>query len=1095
MRWLVSSGLRLSVAMAAAAALVLFLGVASLRHAAVDTLPEFLPPQVQVQTEALGLSAAEVEQLITVPLEDEFNGLAFLDRLRSQSVPGLSNIELTFKPGTDIYTARQLVTERVAQGPAVVNVGTPPVMIQPLSAQSRAMMIGLSSPSVSPIDLSTLARWRIRPRLLAVPGVANVTIWGQRDEQLQVLVDPARMAAAGVSLTQVVNTAGDAMWTSPLTFVEASSPGADGFIDTPNQRLSLQHVLPIRQPADLASVPVEDVQGKTVLLGQVSTVVEDHPALRGDAVLRNGPGLLLVVEKLPGANTLAVSRGVQAAMAELAPGLGGVTVDTTVFRPAGYLEDALDNIGWAAAAGLLTAVLWLGLWARSWRFALIGLVVIALPLVAAAAVLQLAGATFTSMSLAGLAVALVLVIDDAVTTTHAITRRLAEPDEAGAGAEPRPEPRPEPASLVRAITEACLDVRRPMNYALAILLVGTVPLLLISGSAGDFTRSFAFPYLLAAVFSALTALLFTPPLAYLLARTRRTRRSGRTVSGGAAPVESAPIASTQPRPRRAALVFDRVFDTIALRRAPLLTAVAVLAALGVAVLPQLGTGSLIPAMQDRSLLVQWSAAPGTSLTAMTRTATVAGDELRALPGVRNVASDLGQALMGDRIVDVNSAQTWITVDAGADYGATLAAIGRTLDGYHGIQHNLLTYPQAALAGAGTGGGDAITVRVYGTDLPTLAAQAAAMRRAISAIPGVGGAAVHLPVKQQAINIDTDVAAAARVGLKPGDVRRATSVLVAGIPVGSYYRNQQIFDVAVWSEASNRGDLAAVQNLPLDIPGGGQVPLKQVAAVSLTTAPAEIDHDDASRYVDVTADVHGVDLDSALGAVRAAVGSRPLPLGYRVEVSSALQQRQNDDQRTLIAALAAAAAVLLLAQAAFRSWSRAALLFLVMPLAAAGGALTALIAGSPMTAGALAGFIPIIILAARHGILLVRALDGAGGGGARDDGAGGGGAEADGTDADAGGRPAAGAVREAARRAAAPFAGTAIAAALAVLPFIVRGDVAGMEILRPFALVVLGGLASAALAILVVLPGLYLMLPRRQPGVPDIHAPDIHPASA
>lgn len=1037
MRWLIGSGLRLGVAMAAAAALVLFLGVSSLRHASVDTLPEFLPPQVQVQTEALGLSAAEVEQLITVPLEDEFNGLAFLDHLRSQSVPGLSDIELTFKPGTDVFTARQLVTERVAQGPAVVNVGTPPVMIQPRSAETRAMMIGLSSPTVSPIELSTLARWRIRPRLLAVQGVANVTIWGQRDEQLQVLVDPARMAAARVSLTQVVNTAGDAMWTSPLTFVEASSPGADGFIDTPNQRLSIEHVLPISHPADLASVPVEDTKaGQSVLLGQVSTVVEDHPALRGDAVLRNGPGLLLVVEKLPGANTLAVTRGIQAAMDELAPGLSGVNVDTGVFRPAGFIEAALDDIGWAALAGLAAALLWLGLWARSWRFALVIFVAVALPIVAAAWVLELAGVTFTTMSLAGFAVALVLVIDDAVTTTHAITLRLARP------ADDAADPPPSPAEV---ITEACLSVRRPMNYALAVLLVGTVPLLLISGSAGDFTRSFAVPYLLAAVFAALTAVLFTPPLAYLLARLRFARRTaGRSGPRG---------------PGRAAVTFDRVFDAVALRTSPLLGTVAVLAALGVAVLPQLGTGSLIPVMQDRSLLVQWQAAPGTSLTAMTRTATDAGDELRTVPGVRDVASDLGQALLGDRIVDVNSAQTWITVGAGADYGATLAAIRTILGHYHGLQHSLLTYGQAALADSGTGGGAAINVRVYGTDQQVLAAQADAVRRTISGIRGVRAAAVHLPSEQPTIEIATNVAAAARVGLKPGDVRRAASVLVAGIPVGSYYRNQQIFDVVVWSGPASRDSLAAIRNLPLDVPKGGQVALDKIADVSMISAPGEIDHDDASRYLDVTADVNGVGLGSALDAVRAAVAARPLPLGYRAEVTSALQQQQSDDQWTLIYALAAAAVVLLLAQAAFRSWMLAVLLFLVLLLAGAGGAATAPIAGGPMTVGALAGFIPVIALAARHGILLVRALQ-----------------EAEG---DVGQRPAPAAVREAARRGSVPFLGAAGAVALALVPFTVRGDVAGMEIPRPFALVVLGGLVSTAVAVFLVLPGLYLLLPQRR----------------
>ena len=301
------------------------LGVVQLRNASVDMLPEFGLPQVQVQTAgARACPSAEVEQLITIPLEDEFNGLPFLNTLRSQSVPGLSAIELTFNAGTDIYRARQLVTERVAQGPSIVNVGTPPVMIQPLSSTARVMMIGLSSKSVSPINMSTLARWRIRPRLLAVPGVANVTIWGQRDQQLQVLVDPAKLVQNGVTLDQIINTTGDAMWTSPLSFVEASSPGADGFIDTPNQRISLQHILPISKPKDLAEVPIEDVlKGPQLTLGQVTTVVEDHPAMRGDAVLPGGPGFLLVVEKFPDANTLAVTKGVQDAMAALEPGLTG----------------------------------------------------------------------------------------------------------------------------------------------------------------------------------------------------------------------------------------------------------------------------------------------------------------------------------------------------------------------------------------------------------------------------------------------------------------------------------------------------------------------------------------------------------------------------------------------------------------------------------------------------------------------------------------------------------------------------------------------------------------------------------------------------
>ncbi|OLE20016.1 MAG: hypothetical protein AUG49_26360 [Catenulispora sp. 13_1_20CM_3_70_7] len=360
MRWIVTSSIRIAAVLAAAAAVLLAVAVAGLRHAPVDVLPEFTPPRVQVQTEALGLSAAEVEQLITVPLEDEFNGLAFLDRIQSSSLPGLSLIDLSFKPGTDVYRARQLLTERVSQGPGLVAVGTPPVMIQPLSVQARATAVALSSTTMSATDLSTVARWRIRPRLLAVPGVANVVLWGQRDLQLQVLVDPARMHDRGVTLNQVINTTGDAMWTSPLTFIEAAAPGADGFIDAPNQRLSIQHLLPIHTPADLASVPIEDTTGQPVLLRDVARVIADHPPLRGDAVLRDGPGFLLVVEKLPGADPVKVANGIKAAMAELAPGLSGVTADTGVFQPATVVHSALVHLGWTSLAALVLLAMGFG---------------------------------------------------------------------------------------------------------------------------------------------------------------------------------------------------------------------------------------------------------------------------------------------------------------------------------------------------------------------------------------------------------------------------------------------------------------------------------------------------------------------------------------------------------------------------------------------------------------------------------------------------------------------------------------------------------------------------------------------------------------
>jgi Cu/Ag efflux pump CusA len=1031
MRWIIASSVRLAAVLAAAAAVLLVVAVAGLRHAPVDVLPEFTPPQVQVQTEALGLSAAEVEQLITVPLEDEFNGLAFLKRIQSTSLPGLSVIDLSFTKGTDLYRARQLLTERVSQGPALVAVGTPPVMIQPLSVQARATAVALSSATMSPTDLSTLARWRIRPRLLAVPGVANVVLWGQRDQQLQVLVDPARMNGKGVTLNQVINTTGDAMWTSPLTFVEAASPGADGFIDNPNQRLTIQHLLPISTPADLAAVPIEDTTGNPVMLRDVATVVADHPPLRGDAVLRDGPGFLLVVEKLPGADPVKVAKGVKAAMAELAPGLSGVSVDTGVFQPATYVHSALVHLGWTSLVALVLLAVWFGVCWRSWRVLLIAVVGTVLPVVSAAYVLYLLGVTFTVMTLAGFAAALGVVVDDAVRTSEAVRQ---------AGRD--------------GTVDAVVNVRRPLSYAFAVIVLVTIPILTLEDRAGALARPMMGAYLLAVVAAALVAITFIPALAQLLLRNAAARR---------------PVLW----PRRA---YDSVLATFTTNATALFGTAAVLLVAGVLVVPQFGSRSLIPTMQERSLLVRWQAPAGTSLTAMERTTASVGQSLRALPGVTDVASDIGQALLGDRPVDVDSAQTWITLSSKADYGAAKAAVGRVLSDYPGLRHTLLTFTEASLTDNPTRNGPPVRVRLYGTDPKALAASALQLRQAVSGVHGVAGVAVQTPTLEPSIQIATNVDAAAAHGLKPGDIRRATAVLIAGIPVGSYYQQQQIFDVTVWSEPGMRGDLSAIGNLPLDTPGGGQVPLNQVATVSMQPAPSEIDHDQASRFIDVTATVPGGDVHGTVDRVRGAVKNLALPAGYHVEVSSDVVVSQNADRNTLIYAAFVAVGVFLLFQAALRSWLRATLLLGALPLALAGGVVTAPIAGGPLTVGALAGFLAVFGVAVRAGLVVMRDMQAAAAAAASDDGSSG----AVTSRADV--------IQAAARRSVFPTMVTAGGLVLMALPFALVGDIAGMEVVRPLALVVLGGMATTVLVVLVLVPAAYLRWfaedrPARKPAVP------------
>src|SRR5512138_3589187 len=381
MRSVISTSLKYKFVAVALAVAVIAVGVGQLRSAPVDVLPEFSPPHVEIQTEALGLSAEEVEQLVTLGLEqDLLNGVPWLQSIYSESMPGMSSVVLVFEPGTNLIRARQMVAERLAQAFALPHVSKPPTMLQPYSSTSRVMVVGLSSKTLTPIQMSVLARWTISPRLLGVPGVANVAIWGQRDRQLQVLTDPNRLIEKKVSLQQVLETTGNALWVSSLSFVEASTPGTGGFIDTANQRIGIRHLLPIVSPEGLAQVPIE---GTKLVLGDVATITEDHQPLIGDAISNEGTGLLMVIEKFPGANPLAVTRGVEDALDEMRPGMTGLDMNPNVYRPADFIEAATRNVGWMLLIALLLVLLVLAAFWLDWRTVLVALVVIPLAFIGA----------------------------------------------------------------------------------------------------------------------------------------------------------------------------------------------------------------------------------------------------------------------------------------------------------------------------------------------------------------------------------------------------------------------------------------------------------------------------------------------------------------------------------------------------------------------------------------------------------------------------------------------------------------------------------------------------------------------------------------
>jgi CzcA family heavy metal efflux pump len=1028
---IVGSSLRSRGVVLVLAAALLVLGATQLRDLPVDVLPEFSPPTVEIQTEALGLSTAEVEQLITVPLEqDLLNGVAWLETIRSESIPGLSRIELIFEPGTDLLQARQVVQERLTQAHALPQVSKPPQMLQPLSSTSRVMMVGLSSKELSPIELSVLARWTIRPRLMGVPGVANVAIWGQRERQLQVQADPERLREHGVTLNQVVETTGNALWVSPLTFLEASTPGTGGFIDTPNQRLGIRHVLPIVTPDDLAKVTVDEAKpkanGEALRLGDVATVVEDHQPLIGDAVFDDGPGLLLVVEKFPDATTRQVTHGVDEALEALAPGLTGVEVDASLFRPASFIDTAVSNLTTALLLGGLLLLLVLGVFLFEWRSALISAASILLSLLTALTVLWLREATVNAIVLAGLVMALGAIVDDAVVDVEHIARRLRDTTRAGGD-----------ASTIKVVYEASLEVRRPIAYATVILLVAVLPVFFLEGLTGAFFPPLALSFGLAILASMLVALTVTPALS-LLALSRAPLRRGEP-----------PLARwLQAGYRRALTPLLRTPG-----RAWLAGAAAVaLLLLGLALVPFLDR-ELAPSFKDTDLLIRLGGTPGTSHPEMTRVTAQASRELRAIPGVRDVGAHVGRAVMSDQAVGVDASELWVSVDPEGDYDRTVAAIQEMVDGYPGIDGELLTYPKQRIDQVLTGPGGGMVVRIYGQDLNVLRGKAEEVRRLMTGIDGAVDPQVERMVEEPTLEIEVDLARAQRFGIKPGDVRRAAATMLSGIQVGSLFEEQKVFDVVVWGAPEVRSSLTDIRELLVDRPGGGHVELGEVADVRIKPAPSVIRHDAVSRSIDVTADLRGRDVDAIVADVRRGLGTLQFPLEYHAEVVGDHADQRAATRRALGIAAIAAVLILLLLQAAFGSWRLAAAAFLTLPAALAGGVVAVLASGGELSLGSLVGFMLVLAIAARNGLLLVsrcQQLE------RRHD-----------------GPPQPELVMRGAAERLGPILLTALATALAVTPLVVRGNIPGHELLQPMAVVVLGGLVTTTLLTLFVLPALYL----------------------
>ncbi len=1011
---LVHFALAQRVLVLALAALLVVLGVRAGRDVPLDVFPEFAPPMVEIQTEAPGLSTEEVESLVTVPIETAVNGVPGLMTLRSKSVLGLSSVQILFERGSDVIRARQMVGERIAQvQPRLPLVARQPVLMPPLSSTSRAMKVGLSSTKLDQMQLSELVRWTIRPRLMAVPGVANVAVWGQRDRQLQVLIDPDRLRASGVTLAEVRAAAGDAVLV-----------GGGGFVDTPNQRLAVQQAGTVQTAADLKQAIVKQAGEAPVRIGDVARVVDGFNAPIGNAIIDDGPGIMLIVEKQPTANTLELTRAVEAAFDELKPGLKDVKVDTTIFRPATFIERSIDNLTRALMIGCALVAAVLFLFTRDWRQATISLVAIPLSLLGAGLMLLWSGGTINVMIIAGLVIALGEVVDDAIIDVENIARRLRLNRES---ADPKP--------AFAVVLAASLEVRSAVVFASLIVMLVFVPIFFLGGVAGTFFQPLAIAYVLAIGMSLLVALTVTPAMCLLL-------------------LPNAPL--TEERDTRIVAAFKRRYIGFLPRVVgrPVL-AVGIVA--GGLLLAGVGYATFkdqfLPDFRETDFLMHFVEKPGTSIEAMDRITIRASKELRSIPGVRNFGAHIGRAEQADEVVGPNFTELWISLDENADYDASVKRIKEVVEGYPGLYRDVLTYLRERIKEVLTGAGATIVVRIYGPDQAELRAAGARVRDAIGGIQGVSDLKLESQVLVPQIRIRPRPAELARLGLTAGEVRRQAQALVAQTKVGEIYRDQRAFDVAVWGEPRVRNSVHALRDLMIQAPvTGAPVRLGDIANIEIAPAPNEVKRENGQRRLDVTMNVAGADLGTVAQAVDAAVAKVPFATGYHPQVLGEYAALKESRSRLWSIGALCLVGILLLVWMEFRSRRITALVAVSLPFALVGGVMAVALTGGVLSLGSLVGFVTVIGIAARNGIMLLSHYQ-----------------HLERHEGMTFGREL---VLRGAEERLVPILMTAACAGLALVPLIVAGNAPGHEIEHPMAIVILGGLISSTALNLLLLPALY-----------------------
>jgi len=990
-------------------------------HARLDVFPEFAPPQVVIQTEAVGLASEQVEQLVTRPIELAVNGVANLAAIRSQSIQGLSVITAVFEDTADIFRARQMVSERLVTVTSLLPQGVGAPRMAPLtSATSMILDVGLTSDKRSLMELRTFADWTLRPRMMAVPGVANVAIFGGEVQQHQIQLRPDRLQAYGISIDEVLAAARNA------TGVRGA-----GVMETPNQRIVLRTDGQQTTPELLGGIVLLQQNGSSVRLRDVAEVVDGPEPMIGAAAVQGTPGVILVTSGQYGANTLEVTRGVEAAVEEISATANaqGITVHPRLFRPANFIEVSVANIRTSLLIGGVLVAIVLVLFLLDLRTSLISLTAIPLSLFTALIILDKFGATMNTLTIGGLAIAIGEVVDDSIIDVENIIRRLREN-----------RSRSSPIPVFQVVLEASLEVRSSVVYATFVVALVFLPVLTMSGVQGRIFAPLGIAYILAILASLVVALTVTPALSFTL------------LTGRAETVRSpAYIESLKTR-------YRSTLEGIARRPRLILGVVVGFCAAAIAILPTLG-GAFLPELREGHFIVHMSAIPGTSLQESLRIGRAVTQELKKNPHIRSVAQRVGRAELSDDTWGTHYSE--LNVDlvplSGEEGELVQSEIRNALTKFPGVYFAIKPFLEERIEEILTGVSGQVAIKIFGDDLDQIDRSAQQVAQVLSRVRGAADVQVESQPGMPEMVVHLRPDRLLQFGFQPVSVMEAVQTAYQGTVVSQTYEGDRTFDVSVILNSASRGRPEDASNLMLDsIPSAGnerlRIPLRQLADIYETSGRYAVLHEATRRRQAVTSNVSGRDVASFVAEARRKIAAEVrFPAGvYPVYAGEAEAQAEARREILLTSTIAGVGIVLLLA-IAFGDFRNLILVLANLPFALAGGVLAIFFSGGWLTIGSLVGLVTLFGISTRNSIMMISHFD-----------------HLVKSEGHTWGLETA--LLGASERLV-PILMTALVAGLGLLPIAIGSGDPGREIEGPMAIVILGGLATSTALNLLILPTL------------------------